>query len=122
MHQCLALSLFGKALVFLIMLLLYAEGSDSLLVSSESAFSCGARMSLQAVPTRRLPMGPELWNKGSLSQLPLGIVSCVTLIHGNASDYNAGFLLTFPFHSSETLPVLVLQWAVTQKLSLMSQT
>lgn len=27
----------------------------------------------------------------------LGIVFCVTVIHDDACDYNAGFLLTFPF-------------------------
>lgn len=52
-----------------------------------------------------------LGTKALCPALSLGIVSCVTLIHDDAHDYNEGFLLTFPFPQLwDTHPVLMLLW------------
>lgn len=65
----------------------------------------------------------SLGTKALCPALSLGIVSCVTLIHDDARDYNEGFLLTFPFPQLwDTHPVLMLLWADAQELSLISHT
>lgn len=82
-----------------------------------------ARMSLQAAPTRNISCGSAAKKQRLFIPLSLGLVRAVTLIHDDVCEYNAGFLFTFPFaQPRDTLPVLMLLWAVAQELSLISHT